>query len=98
MYSETLMVQLTRLSHHSFVLNCDLIELIETTPDTVISLTTGQKILVRETPAEIIECVKEYKRSIMRPASCHEIPQSLEGRTGSSEERVNPEGGSDGGR
>lgn len=59
------MVTLTRLSHLPFVLNCDLIELIETTPDTVISLTTGQKLLVCETPAEIIERVKEYKRSIM---------------------------------
>jgi flagellar protein FlbD len=58
------MVQLTRLSHLPFVLNCDLIELIETTPDTVISLTTGQKLLVCETPDEIIQRVKEYKRSI----------------------------------
>jgi flagellar protein FlbD len=59
------MIQLTRLSHLPFVLNCDLIESIETTPDTVISLTTGQKLLVRETPPEIIELIKNYKRSIM---------------------------------
>ena len=73
------MVQLTRLSHHPFVLNCDLIELIETTPDTVISLTTGQKLLVRETPDEIIQRVKEYKRSIME-FSCvsREVSQSKE--------------------
>jgi len=59
------MVQLTRLSHRPFVLNCDLIELIEATPDTVISLTTGQKFVVCETPEEIIHRVREYKRSIM---------------------------------
>jgi flagellar protein FlbD len=71
------MVQLTRLSHQPFVLNCDLIELIEATPDTVISLTTGQKLLVCETPDEIIRRVKEYKRSIME-FSCtrREMPES----------------------
>lgn len=73
------MVQLTRLSHLPFVLNCDLIELIETTPDTVISLTTGQKLLVCETPAQIIDRVKEYKRSIVGCLCAPmEIPKSRE--------------------
>lgn len=62
------MVQLTRLSRRPFVLNCDLIELIETTPDTVISLTTGQKLLVCESPQEIVDLVKDYKRSISQSA------------------------------
>jgi flagellar protein FlbD len=70
---ETVMVQLTRLSHRPFVLNCDLIELIETTPDTVISLTTGQKLVVCETPEQIIYRVKEYKRSIMQSTPLPEV-------------------------
>jgi flagellar protein FlbD len=42
------MIHLTRLNQVPVVVNADLIEHIETTPDTVIALTTGQKILVRE--------------------------------------------------
>ena len=46
------------------VLNSDLIEQIETTPDTVISMTTGQKIMVLESTEEIVERVRLFRRSI----------------------------------
>jgi flagellar protein FlbD len=46
------------------VLNSDLIEHIETTPDTVISLTNGQKLVVLETVDEIIDRVVEFRRRI----------------------------------
>jgi len=46
------MIQLTRLNRLPLVLNSDLIEYIEITPDTVITLTTGQKIMVGESAAE----------------------------------------------
>ncbi len=59
------MIHVTRLNHTPVVLNCDLIEHVETTPDTVISLTTGQKLMVLETPEEIIERVVEYRRTIL---------------------------------
>ena len=58
------MIHLTRLNHVPLVLNADLIEHIETTPDTVISLTNGQKFLVRESAAEIIDRVVTFRRSI----------------------------------
>lgn len=58
------MIQLTRLNHVPIVLNSDLIEHIEVTPDTVISLMNGQKFMVRETAREIVELVKEFRRSI----------------------------------
>jgi flagellar protein FlbD len=59
------MIYVTRLNHTSVVLNCDLIEHVETTPDTVISLTTGQKLMVLESAEEIIERVVKYRRSIL---------------------------------
>jgi len=59
------MIHLTRLNHTPVVLNCDLIEHVETTPDTVISLTTGQKLMVLETAEEIIERVVRFRRSII---------------------------------
>jgi flagellar protein FlbD len=46
------------------VLNCDLIEHMETTPDTVITLTTGQKLMVLESAEEIIRRVVEFRRAI----------------------------------
>jgi flagellar protein FlbD len=61
------MIYVTRLNHTSVVLNADLIEYIETTPDTVISLTTGQKLMVRETAEEIVARVVHYHRSIVAP-------------------------------
>ncbi|MGB9779303.1 flagellar FlbD family protein [Caldanaerobacter sp.] len=58
------MIYVTKLNDEQFVLNADLIESIEKTPDTVISLTTGKKIVVKETPEEVVKKVIEYKRKI----------------------------------
>jgi flagellar protein FlbD len=58
------MIYVTRLNHESVVLNSDIIEYIETTPDTVISLTTGEKLMVLETADEIVARVVQYRRSI----------------------------------
>jgi len=58
------MIRLTRINHAPFVLNSDLIEHVEITPDTVITLTTGQKLVVIETADEVIERVKEFRRDI----------------------------------
>ena len=56
------MIQLSRLNGKPLVVNAELIELIEETPDTILTLTTGKKIIVKESVAEVIEKVKEYKR------------------------------------
>ena len=61
------MIYVTRLNHTPVVLNCDLIEHIETTPDTVISLTNGQKMMVLESADEVIDRVVRYRRSILAP-------------------------------
>ena len=59
------MIYVTRLNHTPVVLNCDLIEQMETTPDTVISLTTGQKFMVLESAEEIIDRVVQYRRLVL---------------------------------
>ncbi|MGA3099059.1 MAG: flagellar FlbD family protein [Bryobacteraceae bacterium] len=64
------MIYVTRLNHASVVLNSDLIEHIETTPDTVISLTTGQKLMVLESADEIVARVVQYRRSIQAGMQC----------------------------
>jgi flagellar protein FlbD len=60
------MIRLTRLNHAALVVNCDLIEHIEMTPDTVISMTTGQRITVLETTEEVIARVVEFRRLLIR--------------------------------
>ena len=63
------MINLTRINHQPLVLNSDLIEHIERTPDTVVSLTNGLKLLVLESPDEIVEKIVEFRRAILAPAS-----------------------------
>ncbi|GLI19238.1 flagellar FlbD family protein [Tepidanaerobacter syntrophicus] len=58
------MIELTRLNGTKFFLNAELIEIIESTPDTVITLTTDKKLVVLENKDEIIDKVIEYKRRI----------------------------------
>lgn len=58
------MIHLTRINKLGLVVNADLIEQIETTPDTVVHLTSGQKLVVRESADEIIRKVVEYRQLI----------------------------------
>lgn len=65
------MITVTRLNHAPLVLNSDLIEYIETTPDTVITLTTGQKIVVEEPAEEIVERVVRFRRRLCEKNEVH---------------------------
>jgi flagellar protein FlbD len=58
------MIRLTRINHVPLVLNSDLIEHVEATPDTVVALTTGQKLVVLESAEEVIQKVIDFRRSI----------------------------------
>ncbi len=58
------MIIITRLNDKEMVINADLIETIEENPDTTITMTTGRKIIAKQTSREIIDKVVEYKRKI----------------------------------
>lgn len=58
------MIYVTRLNGERIMLNSDLIEFLEETPDTVISLTNGKKLVVQESAASIRQEVIEFKRAI----------------------------------
>ncbi|WZL74848.1 flagellar FlbD family protein [Clostridiaceae bacterium 35-E11] len=62
------MIVVTRLNGKEYVLNSDLIEFIESTPDTTITLTTGKKIIVLEPIDEIIDKIIQYKQNIFSKA------------------------------
>ena len=58
------MVRLTRLSGTEFILNGDLVQEIESTPDTIITLTCGKKVMVKESVDAIVDAVVEYRQII----------------------------------
>ena len=56
------MIKVTRLDNTELVINAELIELVEAIPETIICLTTGKKIMVKESTDQIIDKVAEFKR------------------------------------
>lgn len=59
------MIRVHRLDGSELVVNADLVETVEATPDTIITLTTGKKLVVRDTVDEVVAAVVGYKRAIM---------------------------------
>ena len=57
------MIQLTRLDGEAFILNAELIKYVEQRPDTFITLTLGDRIVVAETSEEVLERTIEYHRN-----------------------------------
>jgi len=55
-------IDVTKINGRKITINSDLIEIVEETPDTVITLTTGKKIIVKESRQIIKNLVKSYKR------------------------------------
>ncbi len=54
------MIQLTRLNGEPFVLNAEMIKYVEALPDTYITLSTGDRVVVTETPEKVIHLTVEY--------------------------------------
>jgi len=71
------MITLNRLGHSDepFQLNPDMIVTVESTPDTVIALATGAKVVVAETPAEVAAAVSAYRATIMSDALRRRRPE-----------------------
>jgi flagellar protein FlbD len=61
------MIRLTRLNREPFYLNPDLIQEMETTPDTVLTLSSGVRVVVQDAPERVIDEIVEFKRRIRDP-------------------------------
>jgi len=59
------MIKLTRLNNQPLVVNSDLIKSMENAPDTVITLVTGDKIIVRESAEQVLERMIEFRRAVL---------------------------------
>ncbi len=66
------MIELTRLNGHPIIINAELIKFVEQNPDTVITLVTGDKMVVREAAPEVMHRVLDYRRKLLHL----EVPQS----------------------
>jgi flagellar protein FlbD len=60
------MIEVHRLQNQKIIINADLIEFLESTPDTIISTTTGKKIIVKESVEEVIRMIIAYKRILLQ--------------------------------
>ena len=58
------MIEVTKLNGTKILVNVDLIETVESTPDTILCLTTGRKIIVKESRQEVNNLVKSYRKDI----------------------------------
>ncbi|MBP5194914.1 MAG: flagellar FlbD family protein [Lachnospiraceae bacterium] len=65
------MIEVTRLNGTVVLINQDLIECVEETPDSVITLTTGRRLIVKESRQEIKNLVKSYKQEIYGAVPFH---------------------------
>ncbi len=61
------MISLTRLNNQQLVVNSDLIKFIENTPDTVITLVTGEKVVVLETVQQVLDQIVDFRRRLNLP-------------------------------
>lgn len=59
------MIYITKLNSEEIVINSDLIEIIEEKPNTIITLTTGKKIIAQQSSKEIVKKIIAYKRKLI---------------------------------
>ncbi len=60
------MIKLTKINGSEFYVNADLMEFMESTPDTIITLTTGKKLIVLESVQDVIDRIIQYKSRALR--------------------------------
>jgi flagellar protein FlbD len=59
------MIRLTRLNNQPIAVNADLIKFVEQAPDTVLTLVTGEKLVVKESTEQVMTLAVEYRRSLL---------------------------------
>jgi flagellar protein FlbD len=70
------MIQLTRLNNKPLTVNSDLIKFVEQSPDTLVTLITGEKIVVLEKVSEVLSRIIDFRRSVLQGLSLSWDPSS----------------------
>ena len=76
------MIRLTRLNSQGLIVNSDLIKFVEQSPDTLITLVTGEKIVVRESAEEVLALLIAFRRSVLQGLSFAWDSSSLHAMSG----------------
>lgn len=84
----TAMILLTRLNSNPLVVNSDLIKLIENAPDTVLTLVTGEKIVVRESSEEILAKIVEFRQRILSGLTIQPLGSTISCADATNEARL----------
>jgi flagellar protein FlbD len=71
-------IRLTRINKSSLAINADLIKFVETAPDTVITLSTGEKVVVTESLEQIIDLIVRFRRLILTGIPCPPLASHVE--------------------
>ena len=58
------MIEVTKMNGQKLLINPDLMEMVEETPDTVVTFTTGRKIIIKESRQEVKNLVKSYRKDV----------------------------------
>jgi flagellar protein FlbD len=66
---------LTRTNGTKFYINPELIQIVESTPDTIITLVSNRKLIVKDTPQEIAERFIEYRRKTLAPFTSQKLAE-----------------------
>jgi flagellar protein FlbD len=72
------MIQLTRLNNHPLIVNSDLIKFVENMPDTVLTLITGEKVIVSEPGDVVLEKIVEFRRKLLAGLSYQPATPNIE--------------------
>ncbi len=62
------MIEVTRLNGHPIAVNCDLVKFVEATPDTTLTLITGERLNVREPCAQVLQLIAQWRSNVLRIA------------------------------
>lgn len=71
------MIRLTKLGGEEFVLNAELIQYVDSRPDTYVTLTTSDRYLVRESVAEVVKRCLAYRQVLRLPVSRRDVADSI---------------------
>jgi flagellar protein FlbD len=82
------MIELTRLNGSPLAVNCDLIKYAESAPDTVLTLITGEKLVVLEPCSEVSQLTLEYRASVLRKAWPEAAPSIIARSAHDADQRV----------
>lgn len=59
------MIKLTRLNNREITVNADQVEFLESTPETIVSMATGRKVVVKEPVEEVVRRIVEYRARVL---------------------------------